>query len=152
MRSRCCAASPARRSAKAQLRCYYAGKPYIYDPYNATRMVHLGQLDPQVLVTALRSQQYGAVQLGGPIDDGGRMGFFAPVILAAIREYYRAGPPEPGRSYLPAQFPPGRAGRQGAYGPRVCENCPQELEKCWRTLKTGSTAARRRAAAILVPP
>jgi MFS family permease len=74
---------------ESQLRCYFAGKPYIYDPYNATRLIRLGELDPEVIVAALRSQQYGAVQLSGSIDDNGRTEVFAPSILAAIRQYYQ---------------------------------------------------------------
>lgn len=67
------------------LRCYYAGKPYVYDPFNATRMIGLHRLDAGVLVDALRRQQYGAVQLDRP----GYGDTFAPAILAAIQEYYQ---------------------------------------------------------------
>jgi hypothetical protein len=68
--------------------CYYAGKPYVYDPFNATRAVDFGKLDPEVIVSALRRQQYGAVQLAGPIGDSYRTEMFAPAILAAIQENY----------------------------------------------------------------
>ncbi len=84
------------------LRCYYARKPYVYDPYNATRMVGLGQLDPQVLVSALSRLQFGAIQLGGSIDDSRRAELFAPPILAAIRDYYYpALQNQDGAVYLP---------------------------------------------------
>ena len=66
------------------LRCYYAGKPYVYDPYNATRMIGLHRLDANVLVAALRQQQYGAVQLDRP----GYGDTFAPAVTAAIQAYY----------------------------------------------------------------
>jgi hypothetical protein len=71
------------------LRCYFAGKPYVYDPYNATRMIGLGRLDAGVLIGALKREEYGAVQIDGPIQSGGRTEMFAPAILAAIEEYYQ---------------------------------------------------------------
>jgi len=71
------------------LRCYYAGKPYVYDPYNATRMIGLGQLDASVLIDELRQQKYGAIQLNGRLDDPRRTEMFAPTILAAIRQNYQ---------------------------------------------------------------
>jgi hypothetical protein len=87
---------------ESQLRCYYAGKPYIYDPYNATRMIGLGQLDPEEVVEALRRHAFGAVQLDGPIDGAGRKELFAPPILAAIRQnYHLALENEDGVIYLP---------------------------------------------------
>jgi len=84
------------------LRCYFAGKPYIYDPYNATRMIGLGQLDSEVIVSAIRRRQFGAIQLSGPIDDNRRTELFAPPILAAIREnYHSAFEDQDGAIYLP---------------------------------------------------
>ncbi len=71
------------------LRCYFAGKPYVYDPYNATRMIGLGRLDAGVVIGALKKQEYGAVQVSGPIESGRRTEMFAPDILAAIRANYQ---------------------------------------------------------------
>lgn len=88
------------------LRCYYAGKPYVYDPFNATRMIGLGRLDADVVISALRRQRYGAVQLDGPLDDDRRAEMFAPAILAAIQEYYRpAFQNQDGTIYLPVSAP-----------------------------------------------
>ncbi len=67
------------------LRCYYAGKPYRYDPFNATRLIRLHKLDASELVAALRQQQYGAVQLDRP----GYGDTFDPAIIAAIQAYYQ---------------------------------------------------------------
>ena len=67
------------------LRCYYAGKPYRYDPFNATRLIRLHKLDASELVAALRQQQYGAVQLDKP----GYGDTFDPAMIAAIQDYYQ---------------------------------------------------------------
>jgi len=67
------------------LRCYFADKPNVYDPYNATRMIALHRLDANVLVAALRQQQYGAIQLDRP----GYGDTFAPAVAAAIQAYYQ---------------------------------------------------------------
>jgi hypothetical protein len=75
---------------ESMLRCYFAGKPYVYDPFNATRFIHLQKLDPQPIVAALREHRYSTVQLGGPMTDEQRGVFFAQPILAAIRQNYRS--------------------------------------------------------------
>ena len=66
------------------LRCYYAGKPYLYDPFNATRLIAMHRLDAKVLIDALSRREYGAVQLDKP----GYGDTFAPAVNAAIRDYY----------------------------------------------------------------
>jgi hypothetical protein len=84
------------------LRCYYAGKPYSYDPFNATRAVEFGKLNPEVIASALRGREYGAVQLAGPIGDSCRTEMFAPPILAALREsYHPALQNQDGAIYVP---------------------------------------------------
>jgi hypothetical protein len=88
------------------LRCYYAGKPYLYDPYNATRFIAQGKLDANEMVDRLRNREFGAVQLSGSVEQklGGRWqdSHFAPSILRAIQEYYRPGfKDEDGIIYIP---------------------------------------------------
>lgn len=88
------------------LRCYDAGKPYVYDPFNATRAVEFHKLDPEVIASALRHRQYGAVQLAGPIGDSCRTEMFAPAILAALRENYHPSlRNQDGTIYLPNSAP-----------------------------------------------
>jgi hypothetical protein len=88
------------------LRCYYAGKQYSYDPFNATRAVDFGKLDPEAIASALRRHQYGAVQLAGPIGDSCRTEMFAPPILAAIRDnYHPALENQDGAIYVPNSAP-----------------------------------------------
>ncbi len=72
------------------LRCFDAGKPYLYDPFNATRLISFGKLDPQVIVDGLRTHQYGAVQLAASADrtQPKHSTLYAPPILDAIQQYY----------------------------------------------------------------
>jgi len=70
------------------LRCYFAGKPYRYDPFNATRLVRFGRLDAGDLVQGIREGQYGAIQLDGQIADETDLERFDPAVLAAIQQYY----------------------------------------------------------------
>jgi hypothetical protein len=86
--------------------CAYAGKPYIYDPFNATRFIGLGKLDPNVIVEQLKNHQYGAIQMYNDADSKlanhePQMSFAIP-ILKAINQYYRVGlENEDGPIYIP---------------------------------------------------
>jgi hypothetical protein len=77
------------------LLCYYAGKPYLYDPFNATRFIGQGRLDANLMVDRVRNHEFGAVQLYGSVEE--RLGespadeYFASPILRAIQLYYRPG-------------------------------------------------------------
>ncbi len=71
------------------LLCFYAGKPYRYDPFNATRLIVAGQLQPVEVVNGLREHRYGAVQFDGNPDRDIVTDRFAPEILRAIRSSYR---------------------------------------------------------------
>jgi hypothetical protein len=88
------------------LRCADAGKPYVYDPFNATRFVEQGRLDANVIMDRLRNHEYGAVQLYDSVEEkianpDAQMCFTVP-ILRAIAEYYRPGlENEDGVIYLP---------------------------------------------------
>jgi len=88
------------------LRCAYAGKPFVYDPFNATRFITLGKLDANVIVDHLKRRDYRAVQLDGIVEQllvsqDGKDRFAAP-ILQAIQKYYRPGlTNEDGVIYLP---------------------------------------------------
>jgi hypothetical protein len=77
------------------LLCYYAGKPYLYDPFNATRFIEQGRLDASEMVARLRNHEFAAVQMDGSVERklSARRpdGHFAPPILRAIQQYYRPG-------------------------------------------------------------
>ncbi|MGA9528720.1 MAG: hypothetical protein WBS24_11440 [Terriglobales bacterium] len=84
-------AQPGPALCESLLRCYYAHKPYVYDPFNATRMIRLGKLDAQVMAAKIQRQEFGAIQLDRPLQrETGYPGRsrFAPDILRAIEQNY----------------------------------------------------------------
>ena len=72
------------------LRCYDAGKPYLYDPFNATRLIELNKLDPQPLIDQIHHHSFGAIQLSQPVQkaEENNSDRFAPIVLTAIEEDY----------------------------------------------------------------
>jgi hypothetical protein len=84
------------------LLCYFAAKPYIYDPFNATRLIQLDKLDAQPMIDNLRKQRYAAVQFDEPIEQERHSERFDPAIVAAIEEAYQASfVSEDGEIYSP---------------------------------------------------
>jgi hypothetical protein len=82
-------AQPGPAICESLLRCYFAGKPYIYDPYSATRLVHLKKLDSREMVAAIEASRYGAIQLHGPLSSLERPNErFPDDVLDAIDHYY----------------------------------------------------------------
>jgi hypothetical protein len=73
---------------ESMLRCYFAGKPYLYDPFNATRLVEFGKLNVQVPVAALRNREFAAVELEDSVKNeyGGER--FNSKILDVIQSNY----------------------------------------------------------------
>jgi hypothetical protein len=75
------------------LQCFYAGKPYLYDPFNATRFIQQGRLDANLMVARLRNREFRAVQMQNSMErelDAPRPDqHFAPPILHAIQQYHR---------------------------------------------------------------
>jgi hypothetical protein len=91
---------------ESMLRCAYAAKPYIYDPFNATRFIGQGKLDANVIVDQIKNHNYGAIQMYNSADyklaDPEPQMSFAIPILQAINQYYRPGlENEDGTIYLP---------------------------------------------------
>jgi hypothetical protein len=83
-------AHPGPALCESILRCFDSGKPYVYDPFNATRLVEFHKLDPQPLVDQIRSRAFGAMQLEHtvPIERAGGSSRFPLVVLDAIEEAY----------------------------------------------------------------
>ena len=83
--------TPGPAICESLLLCAEAGKPYLYDPFNATRFIQLGNLDPSPLYSQLANGQIAAIQLDKSIDltkadtDANR---FTPQMLEIIRKHY----------------------------------------------------------------
>jgi 4-amino-4-deoxy-L-arabinose transferase-like glycosyltransferase len=90
------AATPGDALCESLLKCHYAGKPYLYDPFNATRLARLGKLDETILIEGIRSRRFGAIQLDVGLDDPAEIDRvdsaltdrFTPQMLAAISANY----------------------------------------------------------------
>ncbi len=59
-------AHPGPALCESLLLCADSGKPFVYDPFNATRLVHLGKLNPEDVVREVRQRRYAAVQMRLP--------------------------------------------------------------------------------------
>lgn len=71
------------------LRCHAAGKPYLYDPFNATRLVAFGRLDAKPLIEAIRRRNFWAVQFDGALGREEVHDQLAPEVLASVMENYQ---------------------------------------------------------------
>lgn len=88
--------APGGALCESLLRCYEAGKPYLYDPFNATRLIELGKLNQDQMVRSIQQRKFGAIQLGAPLDnetqtdrvDSALRDRFTPEMLDAIRGNY----------------------------------------------------------------
>jgi hypothetical protein len=78
------------------LRCYFAGKDYVYDPFNSTRLVLFHKLDASELVQNIAAHEYGAIQLHGPVGSLERPNeLFPDAVLDAVSHYYVLGFDDP---------------------------------------------------------
>jgi hypothetical protein len=70
--------------------CYDAGKPFIFDPFNATRLVRLGKLDSKEIVQRIAAREYAAFQLDTSVDLKATDRFPEDVLYALDKYYYEA--------------------------------------------------------------
>jgi len=78
------------------LRCYFAGKEYVYDPFNSTRLVLFHKLDASELVQSIAAHEYGAIQLHAPVGSLERPNeLFPDAVLDAVSHYYVLGFDDP---------------------------------------------------------
>jgi 4-amino-4-deoxy-L-arabinose transferase-like glycosyltransferase len=101
-------AQPGPSLCESLLLCYYAGKPYIYDPFNATRFVYLGKLDPEVIAERVRNREFGSIELDYSLDvrfaaSGLDQRFAKPILIAISQNYHPALSNQDGTIYLPNQ-------------------------------------------------
>ncbi len=61
-------AQPGAAICESLLCCYEAGKPYVYDPFNATRLMRFGKLRSSELVARIDRREFGAIQLRVPVE------------------------------------------------------------------------------------
>ncbi len=105
------AGQPGPALCESLLRCYAAGKPYLYDPFNATRLVELGKLDQGEMLRSIQERKFGVIQLGVPLGDEARIDQVDPALrerftsemLRAIQQNYVLGMEDDDVAlYLPA--------------------------------------------------
>ncbi len=81
--------NPGPALCESLLLCYVAGKPYIYDPFNATRLILLHKLDPKPVVEGLRNGKYSTVEWEQPAESVVKLERFPPALREAILENYQ---------------------------------------------------------------
>jgi hypothetical protein len=86
------AAQPGPALCESLLRCYDAGKPYVYDPFNSTSLVGFGKLDSREIVDQIGQRRYGAIETSMPVTDFERPNeLFPNEVLEAIHRHYAVG-------------------------------------------------------------
>jgi len=85
-------AQPGPALCESLLRCYVAGKPYVYDPAVSTSLIRTGRLEANPIVERIRRREYGAIQFDRPPSASGQPAStpdrFVEEILSAAAEYY----------------------------------------------------------------
>ena len=83
-------AQPGPALCESLMLCYAAGKPFIFDPWNATRLVRLGKLDSNEIVKQIAEKKYGAIQTDAPVAIKTTARFPEDVLDAVDRYYVEA--------------------------------------------------------------
>lgn len=101
-------AQPGPALCESLLRCYVAGKPYVYDPFNSTSLIRQGKLDGGVILAGIENKQYGAIQFDrAPLPDGRLLDtnqrFVDPIVEATARNYRSELSNDDCAIYLPRQ-------------------------------------------------
>lgn len=69
--------------------CFYAGQPYVYDPFNATQLIKLGKLNPAPFLSKLNASGFGAIELARHSgDDTSQADRFPQLFLDSIAKHY----------------------------------------------------------------
>ena len=83
-------AQPGPAICESLLRCYYSGKPYLFDPFNSTNLVSFKKLNGQEIVRQIAEKRFGAIQTYAPVTELARPYERLPNdILDAIDRYYQ---------------------------------------------------------------
>lgn len=110
---------PGNALCESLLECYEAGKPFLYDPFNATRLIQAGELNQDDLLFELREGEIGAVQTNGALAHANSLQNerFAAGIEDAVKTYYvpvHVRAPDPALDWGPAH-------ESVIYAPRAAE-------------------------------
>jgi hypothetical protein len=84
------ATQPGPAICESLILCYDAGKPYILDPFNSTRLVQLGKLNSHEIVKQIAERKYGAIQTYSPVNQRPNTSFPEDVLDAIDRYYVEA--------------------------------------------------------------
>ena len=60
------AAQPGPVLCESLLRCYYARKPYVFDPFNSEQLMQFDKLDGREMVRQIEEKKFGAIETGNP--------------------------------------------------------------------------------------
>lgn len=86
-------AQPGPALCESILRCYDAGKPYVFDPFSAASLIRAGQLDENELIGKIAAQHYGAIQFNRPALANGSPNVpverYTPGVVQAVARYYQ---------------------------------------------------------------
>lgn len=83
------AAQPGPAICESLLRCYYSGKPYVFDPLNSTNLTNFRKLNGQEIVQQVAEKRFGAIQTYVPVTEIPRPSErLSNDILDAIDRYY----------------------------------------------------------------
>lgn len=84
------AAQPGPAICESLLRCYYSGKPDVFDPLNSTNLISFSKLNGQEIVHQIAEKRFGAIQTYIPVTEIDRPSERLPNdILDAIDHYYK---------------------------------------------------------------
>ena len=102
-------ARPGQALCESLLICYEAGKRYVFDPFNATRLMTAGKLDQEVMIRQVRGHAYSAIQFETTASNAEDLERFPPAVIAAIEENYQPLNVSlaSGVIYVPKLRPPG---------------------------------------------
>lgn len=91
------ASKPGPAICESLLRCYYSGKPYLYDPFNSASLIRFKKLDSREIVQQIEERRLGAIQTNFPVTEIVRPNDrFPDEILNAIDYYYEIALRDPG--------------------------------------------------------
>ncbi|MFC6644537.1 hypothetical protein ACFQBQ_02815 [Granulicella cerasi] len=83
--------APGAALCESLLRCYAAQKSYLYDPFNATRLIYINAIPVAPLNEAITMKRFSIIELQAPAEEAISIHSerFPPSSLLAIQQHYR---------------------------------------------------------------